>query len=81
MSSNAGNALQNPRGGKQMIAPDLLLTVGQAASRLNLSERTGWNLVRTGRLPSVKIGKSRRVPAAALERFVEGLAEGASDGS
>jgi excisionase family DNA binding protein len=54
---------------------ELLLTVGQAAGRLNLSERTGWNLVRTGRLPSVKIGKSRRVPATALERFVENLAE------
>jgi excisionase family DNA binding protein len=55
---------------------ELLLTVSQAASRLSVSERTGWNLVRSGRLPSVKIGKSRRVPADAVEQFVQELREG-----
>jgi excisionase family DNA binding protein len=54
---------------------ELLLTVSQAASRLSVSERTGWTLVRSGRLASVKIGKSRRVPADAVEQFVQELRE------
>lgn len=65
--------------GRKLRASALLLTVAQAASRMNLSERMGWKLVRLGRLPSVKVGRSRRVSSAALEQFVRDLeGEGAA---
>ncbi len=48
-----------------------LLKIPEAAARLRVSESTVWRWVYSGRLPSVKLGKSRRIRAAALERFIE----------
>lgn len=47
-----------------------LLTVPQVADRLALGQVTVWELIRTGELPSVKIGRSRRIPEDVLEKFV-----------
>ncbi len=47
-----------------------LLKIPDAAARLCVSESTVWRWVYSGRLPSVKLGKSRRIRAEALERFV-----------
>ena len=47
----------------------ILLTVEQAAERLSLGRARTWQLVMAGVIPSVKIGRSRRVPATALERW------------
>lgn len=43
----------------------------EVAKALGLSERTIQRLARTGQLPAVRIGRSLRIPAAALERLVE----------
>ena len=48
-----------------------LLTVPVVAERLSLSRATVWNLVRTGELQSVQIGKSRRVATDSLDAFIE----------
>ncbi len=40
---------------------DRLLTVPQVAEALSLSPYTVWRMVLTGRLPSHKLGRSRRV--------------------
>ena len=48
----------------------LLLTEDEAATTLAVSKRTLQSLIYSGVLPSVKIGRSRRVAAADLELYV-----------
>jgi excisionase family DNA binding protein len=52
-----------------------LLRVEEAADWLGLSRTKAYELVYRGSLPSVTIGRSRRVPVAALQAFVERLIE------
>jgi excisionase family DNA binding protein len=47
-----------------------LLTVEQAAAYAAISRSRMYELVAQGTIPSVKIGKSRRVPRAAVESWV-----------
>jgi excisionase family DNA binding protein len=54
--------------------PAALLTVEQAADQLGISRSRVFTLVRDGRLRSVKLGASRRIPRAAIDELVEGLA-------
>jgi excisionase family DNA binding protein len=54
---------------KPTIEP-LLLTTKQVASALGISERSVFNHIATGKLPSVRIGASRRVRVQDLESFV-----------
>jgi len=51
----------------------LLLTVEQAASRLNVGRSTAYALVLSGQLESVTVGRLRRVPADAVTAFVDSL--------
>lgn len=46
------------------------LTVVEAARYLKVSEPTIWRWVRGGRLPSLKVGRLRRIPLAALDGLV-----------
>jgi excisionase family DNA binding protein len=50
-----------------------LLRVEEAAEWLGLGRTKAYELVYAGTLPSVTIGRSRRVPVAALEGFVARL--------
>jgi excisionase family DNA binding protein len=52
-----------------------LLRVEEAAEWLGLGRTKAYELVYRGTLPSVTIGRSRRVPVAALEAFVHQLIE------
>ncbi len=54
----------------QDTAQPLLYTVPEAARLLRLSERTIWAMVAGGDLPSLKIGRSRRIRWEDLQRFV-----------
>jgi excisionase family DNA binding protein len=54
------------------VAPDLL-TVPEVMSRLHFSRSTVYQLLRTGRLRSVTIGRSRRIPADALSAYLDHL--------
>lgn len=49
----------------------LVYTPEQAAEQLQVSRRKVYELLRTGALRSVKIGKLRRIPARALDEFLE----------
>lgn len=49
----------------------VLLTVPEAAKRLSLSRTFTYELVMSGALESLKLGKARRIPVAALGKFVE----------
>jgi excisionase family DNA binding protein len=53
----------------------VLLTVPQVAELLSLSRSKVYELLASGALESVTIGRARRVPHAALETFVAGLRE------
>src|SRR5262249_9576964 len=50
--------------------PRVLLTVEEAASALGLGRTYVWQLVMRSELCSVKVGRKRRVPVAALHDFV-----------
>ena len=53
----------------------LLYTVEEAAQRLGISRTHTYNYVLSGELQSIKLGRSRRVPAIALRAFVQRLAD------
>jgi excisionase family DNA binding protein len=48
----------------------LLLTTTEAASRLGIGRSTLYDLIRSNRLRTVKIGSRRLVPLAALDDVV-----------
>jgi excisionase family DNA binding protein len=50
-----------------------LLTINEVADELALSRSTIYELVASGQLETVRIGRARRVPRAALDAFVAGL--------
>ena len=51
----------------------VLLAVPTVADHLACSERTAWNLVRTGRLPSRRLGHRRLVALRDLVIFIDCL--------
>ena len=51
----------------------MLLTVPEAAMRLGLGRSFVYQLVMTGELPSVKLGRARRVSVRAIDEYVERL--------
>jgi len=56
----------------------LLYTVEEAAELLSVSRCKVYELISDELLYSVKVGRSRRVPAVALARFVETLSGAAA---
>ncbi len=67
----------SPRGGTQGPVdqrPDLplprLMTVQRAARELSVSRMTIYELMKCGALKSVKIGASRRIVSASVEKVV-----------
>jgi excisionase family DNA binding protein len=50
----------------------VLLTVEEAAKALAVSRTMVFQLIRTGQLVTVRIGRLRRVPTWALEDFARG---------
>ena len=54
----------------------LLVTAEQAAASLSICRTKVYELLRNGDLESVRIGTSRRIPAAALTEYVERLRAG-----
>ncbi len=59
-------------------APDptlVALTVEEAARRLGVGRTTMYALVSSGEIPSVTVGRLRRVPAEALKEFVAARAQ------
>ncbi len=48
----------------------LVLTVEEAAGMLRISRGLAYEMVRTGRLPSIRLGRRLLVPRPALERML-----------
>ncbi|BBX38064.1 DNA-binding protein [Mycolicibacterium mageritense DSM 44476 = CIP 104973] len=51
--------------------PRTLLTVSETAEMLRCGQTTVYQLLKDGRLASVKIGRRRLVRADAVERFID----------
>lgn len=51
--------------------PALAMTTRQAAAALGIGERTMRDLLVSGQIKSVKIGKSRRVAASHLQEYLD----------
>lgn len=47
-----------------------LLTVPEVMARLKLGRSTVYDLIRSRRLTSITIGRSRRIPAEAVRDFI-----------
>jgi excisionase family DNA binding protein len=60
----------------QLISePPRCLRVEEAARLLNVGRSTAYDLIRSGRLRSVKIGRRRLVPRDALDALIASLQE------
>jgi excisionase family DNA binding protein len=64
---------QLTEGGSMAADDQLLYKPETAGAKLELGRTSIFHLVKTGELRSVKIGRSRRIPADALEEYVERL--------
>jgi excisionase family DNA binding protein len=57
----------------EVIAGRLLLRPEEVAKALCVGRTRVFELIRTGELRSVKIGKSRRIPTDAVTEYLSGL--------
>lgn len=48
----------------------LALTVAETATALRLGRNTVYDLIRTGEIPSIRVGRAIRVPQAALTEWL-----------
>jgi len=53
------------------VHDDELLTVPQAMARLKISRSALYDLLRTRNLASLTIGRARRIPAHALDDYIQ----------
>jgi excisionase family DNA binding protein len=58
-----------------MATQPVLVTVDQMANMLSIGRTAAWELIRKGKIASVKIGRTRRVPIAAIQDFVQRLVD------
>ena len=71
--SNVGGA-ETPRPTEGLgIMDRLAVTAEEAAELLGIGRSAVYDLMRSHALPSVKIGRSRRIPVASLKEYVETL--------
>jgi excisionase family DNA binding protein len=57
----------------------LLVSVESAAEMLGVGRTTMFALIKSGEVPSVLIGRSRRVSVVALQQYVAALTASATD--
>lgn len=61
------------------MSEPMLLTVEDVQNALRLGRTKIYELIRTGQLPVVRIGRSVRIRREALERWLEALEEVSRD--
>lgn len=62
---------------ERVVVP-VLYTVDEACEALRMSRSVIYELIRSGRLRTIKEGKRRLVPVKALDEYVAGFGEGAA---
>lgn len=58
--------------------PRVLYRIEEAAELLSVSKSRVYELIRSGQLRTVKVGKSHRVPARSLDDYVARLLRGSA---
>jgi excisionase family DNA binding protein len=58
-----------------MVSEKVLYRPEEAAERLSISRWAVFRAIADGSLESVTLGRSRRIPAAAIDQYVERLRE------
>jgi excisionase family DNA binding protein len=53
------------------LSAPLLLTVEEAARRLDIGRNLAYRLVAEGKLRSIKVGRLRKVPVIALAQYID----------
>ena len=53
----------------------ILVSVAELSTMLNLGRTATWELVRKHKIKSIKIGRTRRVPVAAIQEYIDHLLE------
>ena len=74
MVQQVANRKDGGRGGLSSYATidrRLCVTVPEAAEMLGISRNFAYQLVREGKLPSIRFGKRILIPIAALEKMLE----------
>jgi len=68
---------RGPVARRPTLPPDpLFLTVPEAARLVNVCASTAWSYVRQGIWPSVKMGRTVRIPMAAFRAYIEARTTG-----
>jgi excisionase family DNA binding protein len=76
MAANEPAQTRTPNSARQQISPALLVPMSEVGTRLGgLSRSSVYELVATGRLPTVRIGRRRFVTQPDLEAFVARLSD------
>jgi excisionase family DNA binding protein len=57
-----------------------LLTVGEVASAIRVSNMTVYRLIKSGELPALRVGKNYRLRRSDVERFLDERSVRAKDG-
>jgi excisionase family DNA binding protein len=65
-------------GTDQMMTERQTLKIEEAAKILGISRNTAYDAVKTGQLPTVKIGRRFLVPKVALDRLLQNVAPAAA---
>ena len=58
--------------GSRSFVGDRLLTVGEVAETMRVSNMTVYRLIKAGELPALRVGKSYRIRESEMERYLEG---------
>ena len=66
-------SLMKAQEAKKSDVPAVLYTVDEAAHALRLSRSVIYELIRSDQLQTVKVGRRRLVPVAALTAYVEAI--------
>jgi excisionase family DNA binding protein len=52
------------------MSDERLLTIEQAAERLQIGRTFAYGLIQRGELASIKLGRARRIPVQAIDEYV-----------
>jgi excisionase family DNA binding protein len=64
----------------ELVSTPLLLRVSEVAALLSIGRSLAYQMITDGTLPSVRLGRCRRVPRADLERWIAAQTAAASHG-
>jgi excisionase family DNA binding protein len=73
ISAEAAEETPAPKWRTFMESKPILVSVADAAQMLSIGRTAAWDLVRKQKIRSVKIGRTRRVPIAAIQDFIQRL--------